>query len=145
MARKSADIVKDGEATRFTSTNQPDNPGRPKKLVSGLCAELRKEGYEEVTAPQVAEMISLMLNLEKGRIKELATDDQGPLYIQRTARRLMAASDKEVCEFIDKQIDRAHGKARQSTDMNVSGSLNVVWHEELTHADEVNEKADDSD
>lgn len=91
------------------------NPkGPPKKLVSSLIAQLKEEGYEGVTNGQISDVISLLLNLEKDRVRELAEDAKQPIYVQRTARRLYTASDKEIGDFIDKQLDRAHGKPKQA-------------------------------
>jgi len=91
------------------------NPKGPaKKLVSSLIAQLKEEGYEGVTNGQISDVISLLLNLEKDRVRELAEDAKQPIYVQRTARRLYTASDKEIGDFIDKQLDRAHGKAKQA-------------------------------
>jgi len=91
------------------------NPKGPaKKLVSSLIAQLKEEGYEGVTNGQISDVISLLLNLEKDRVRELAEDAKQPIYVQRTARRLYTASDKEIGDFIDKQLDRAHGKPKQA-------------------------------
>ena len=90
------------------------NPkGPPKKLVSSLIAQLKEEGYEGVTNGQISDVISLLLNLEKDRVKQLAEDAKQPIYVQRISRRLVTATDKEIGDFIDKQLDRAHGKPKQ--------------------------------
>ena len=91
------------------------NPkGPPKKLVSSLIAQLKEEGYEGVTNGQISDVISLLLNLEKDRVKQLAEDAKQPIYVQRISRRLVTATDKEIGDFIDKQLDRAHGKPKQA-------------------------------
>lgn len=91
------------------------NPkGPPKKLVSSLIAQLKDEGYEGVTNGQISDVISLLLNLEKDRVKQLAEDAKQPIYVQRISRRLVTATDKEIGDFIDKQLDRAHGKPKQA-------------------------------
>jgi len=102
-----------GAVNRFETGDEP-GPGRPKKLVSSLIAQLKEEGYEGVTNGQISDVISLLLNLEKDRVRELAEDAKQPIYVQRTARRLYTASDKEIGDFIDKQLDRAHGKPKQA-------------------------------
>ncbi len=90
------------------------NPnGPPKKLVSSLIAQLKEEGYEGVTNGQISDVISLLLNLEKDRVKQLAEDAKQPIYVQRISRRLVTATDKEIGDFIDRQLDRAHGKPKQ--------------------------------
>jgi len=99
---------------RFTKGEVTNPNGAPKKLVSSLIAQLKEEGYEGVTNGQISDVISLLLNLEKDRVKQLAEDAKQPIYVQRTARRLYTASDKEIGDFIDKQLDRAHGKPKQA-------------------------------
>ena len=101
-----------GVVNRF-ETGDPPGPGAPKKLVSSLIAQLKEEGYEGVTNGQISDVISLLLNLEKDRVKQLAEDAKQPIYVQRISRRLVTATDKEIGDFIDKQLDRAHGKPKQ--------------------------------
>jgi len=102
-----------GELVR-SEPGETGNPnGRPKKLVSSLIAQLKEEGYEGVTNGQISDVISLLLNLEKDRVKQLAEDAKQPIYVQRISRRLVTATDKEIGDFIDKQLDRAHGKPKQ--------------------------------
>lgn len=102
-----------GAINRF-ETGDPPGPGAPKKLVSSLIAQLKEEGYEGVTNGQISDVISLLLNLEKDRVKQLAEDAKQPIYVQRISRRLVTATDKEIGDFIDKQLDRAHGKPKQA-------------------------------
>ena len=102
-----------GSVNRFEAGDEP-GPGRPKKLVSSLIAQLKEEGYEGVTNGQISDVISLLLNLEKDRVKKLAEDSTQPIYVQRISRRLVTATDKEKGDFIDKQLDRAHGKPKQA-------------------------------
>ena len=102
-----------GKVNRFEKGETGNPNGRPKKLVSSLIAQLKEEGYEGVTNGQISDVISLLLNLEKDRVKQLAEDAKQPIYVQRISRRLVTATDKEIGDFIDKQLDRAHGKPKQ--------------------------------
>jgi len=102
-----------GKITPFEKGETGNPNGRPKKLVSSLIAQLKEEGYEGVTNGQISDIISLLLNLEKDRVKQLAEDAKQPIYVQRISRRLVTATDKEIGDFIDRQLDRAHGKPKQ--------------------------------
>jgi len=105
---------RNGGKIKQAEKGETGNPnGRPKKLVSSLIAQLKEEGYEGVTNGQISDVISLLLNLEKDRVKQLAEDAKQPIYVQRISRRLVTATDKEIGDFIDKQLDRAHGKPKQ--------------------------------
>lgn len=107
---------------RFTKGEVTNPNGAPKKLVSSLIAQLKEEGYEGVTNSQISDVISLLLNLEKDRVKQLAEDAKQPIYVQRISRRLVTATDKEIGDFIDRQLDRAHGKAKQAMDITTGGN-----------------------
>ena len=109
-----------GKLNRFEQ-GDPPGPGAPKKLVSSLIAQLKEEGYEGVTNGQISDVISLLLNLEKDRVKQLAEDAKQPIYVQRISRRLVTATDKEIGDFIDKQLDRAHGKPKTQVDVTSNG------------------------
>jgi len=111
MARTREQLAEISAGTQFSSTNQPANPGRKPLLVSGVIAELKSEGYEVVTSGQVVEVVSVLLNLEMAKVEEIAANNDMPIYVQRIARRLAKASEEEIGGFIDKQLDRAHGKA----------------------------------
>lgn len=95
--------------------------GRPKKLVSKIIDDLKEEGYEEVRPNHVADAISLLLSLDRERLKALAIDGKQPIIIQRTARRLVGASDKDWDSVLKDNLDRAHGKAKQSIDHTTQG------------------------
>ena len=111
-----------GGALVRSEPGETGNPnGRPKKLVSSLIAQLKEEGYEGVTNGQISDVISLLLNLEKDRVKQLAEDAKQPIYVQRISRRLVTATDKEIGDFIDKQLDRAHGKPKTQVDVTSNG------------------------
>ena len=110
-----------GKLNRFEKGDQL-SPGRPKKLVSSLIAQLKDEGYEGVTNGQISDVISLLLNLNKDRVKQLAEDANQPIYVQRISRRLVTATDKEIGDFIDRQLDRAHGKPKQAMDITTGGN-----------------------
>lgn len=111
---------------RFEKGEVTNPSGRPKKLVSSLISILKEEGYEGVTNSQISDVISLLLNLDKERVKQLAEDNAQPIYVQRTARRLITASDKEIGDFIDKQLDRAHGKAVQRQEVTGKDGSDLV-------------------
>ncbi len=91
------------------------NPhGAPRKLTSKIIADLKECGAEAVTPGQVSEAISVLLNLTLDELKKLADDKNAPIIVRRTARRLAAASDREWDKVIMDNLDRAHGKPKQT-------------------------------
>lgn len=147
MARNAKGQVDGSEGNTFSSTNQPENRGRKPKIFSQIAKEFKARGIEPATPEAVKEAYEYILALTLLEVLEIAGTPKDeandyPMLVRLVAQEV---TGKRKMEMLSDMLDRAHGKARQSTDMNVSGSLNVVWHEELTHADEVNEKADNSD
>lgn len=131
----------------FTPDNQPPNRGRKPKIFSQIAKEFKARGIEPATPEAVKEAYEYILALTLLEVLEIAGTPKDetnnyPMLVRLVAQEV---TGKRKREMLNDMLDRAHGKARQSTDMNVSGSLNVVWHEELTHADEVNQEADNSD
>lgn len=121
---------KDGEATQF-QPGQSGNPyGRPTKLVSQVLKDLKEAGAEAVSPGQVSDVISVLLNLPKDMITKIAADQKLPILVQRTARRFVGSSDKDWDWVLSNNLDRAHGKAVQKTD--VSGDLKINGGGEMT-------------
>lgn len=100
----------------------PLNPyGRPTKLVSQVLKDLKEAGAEAVSPGQVSDVITVLLNLPVEMVKKIAEDKKLPILIQRTARRFAGSSDKDWDWVLSNNLDRAHGKAKQSTDITSNG------------------------
>lgn len=95
----------------------PNPYGRPTKMVSQVLADLKEAGAEPVSPSQVSDVITVLLNLPKDMVSKIAQDPKLPILIQRTARRFAGCSDKDWDSIIEKNLDRAHGKARQAFDI----------------------------
>lgn len=95
----------------------PNPYGRPTKLVSQVLKDLKEAGAEAVSPGQVSDVISILLNLPKEMISKIAADQKLPILIQRTARRFVGSSDRDWDWVLSNNLDRAHGKARQSLDV----------------------------
>ncbi len=94
--------------------------GRPKKLVSHLNAELKKEGYEPVSSSQIVDAYTTLLNLPLSKIKEIAaiSNDDYPTIYKLVAKELMG---KRGAEMLEKLLDRAYGKSVQRNDVTSDG------------------------
>jgi len=102
---------KDGEATQFKKGESGNKWGRPPRLVSQILRDVKDDGMEAVTASQVSDVISVLLNYSVEQVKKIAEDKTLPILIQRTARRFAGASDKDWDAVVEKALDRAHGKS----------------------------------
>ena len=93
-----------GEINRFEK-GQSGNPwGRPKKLVSQILKDVKEDGMEAVTASQVSDVISVLLNYSVDSVKLIAADKTLPILIQRTARRFAGARKRRVCVQTDGRL-----------------------------------------
>lgn len=101
----------DGKKTRFEKGRVTNPWGRPRKLVSQILMDMKEDGVEAVTAGQVADVISVLLNYPVESVKKMAQDSKLPIIVQRTARRFAGASDKDWDTVIRENLDRAHGKS----------------------------------
>lgn len=98
------------------------NPyGRPTKLVSQVLKDLKEAGAEAVSPSQVSDVITVLLNLPVEMVRKIAEDKKLPILIQRTARRFAGSSDKDWDWILSNNLDRAHGKAKSSTDITTNG------------------------
>ncbi len=101
----------DGIETRFKKGESGNKWGRPPRLVGQILKDVKSDGMEAVTASQVSEVISVLLNYSVEQVKTIAADKTLPILIQRTARRFAGASDKDWDWVVEKALDRAHGKS----------------------------------
>lgn len=148
MARNSkGQITAEDNPKPFTSTNQPTKNGRKPRVFSQLAKEWKERGIEQATPEAVKEAFQYVLALHLLDVKDISgkvedeTNDM-PMVVRLAAKELLG---KKSLDILREMLNRAHGTPGNKTDLNVNGSLKVVWHEELTHADEVNQEADNSD
>ncbi len=137
---------------------RPENinrKGRPPKLFSDVNLSLTKKGYSPVTPSQLKEAYEMLLNLPfsellliagkkiilngdelKNNIKTpiiLSKDaDEYPYHYRQIAQALL--NNKFGFEYSQSLIDRAQGKAKQSTEF--TGDMNIKWIEEKTYKKE---------
>ena len=112
---------KDGEATQFKKGERGNKWGRPPRLVSQILRDVKDDGMEAVTASQVSDVISVLLNYSVEQVKKIAEDKTLPILIQRTARRFAGASDKDWDGVLRDNLNRAHGTPTNKTDLTTNG------------------------
>jgi len=87
------------------------NPnGRPPKLLAGIVAELKAQGYERATAATVADAFETLLNVPEDVLKTMVTDPKAPMSVCIVGKAMLTAKGWEVLQAM---LDRAHGKAKQ--------------------------------
>ena len=103
---------------------QSGNPkGKPKKIFTQLIDDIKADGGEVVQPRQIAEAYSLLFSLNEAQLWKIVLDSTKPLVIREVAKKMMT---KEWFYIMETMLDRAHGKAKQSIDSNVSGSLTLA-------------------
>lgn len=103
----------------LTNGGAMENAGRPPKLLKHLNLELKAKGYEPVKPSQITEAFETLLNLPKEEIEKLKSQPGIPYFVQIICGRLISKeSDNEALE---KLLDRAIGRPRQSIDHTSGG------------------------
>lgn len=126
--------IKHEDGTPFSTTNQPPNRGRKARVFSQLAKEWKERGIEQATPEAVKEAFQYVLALHLLDVKDISgkvedeTNDM-PMVVRLAAKELLG---KKSLEILREMLDRAHGKAKQSVDMNVQN--NTVNDGEFTPA-----------
>ena len=105
MPRKKEDIVKAGENTRFTSENQPENPGRKKKL------------------PEIDDLLAEVLG-------EDPADPERQSEAKSVLKKLIEVANKGNVQAQIAVLDRAYGKPKQAVEHSGpdKGPINIkTW------------------
>lgn len=109
---------KGGIKPRWKKGESGNPNGRPPKTLTVINAKLKAEGYEAVTPSTIWEAFSILLGLSEDKIKDVVNDAENPRIV-RLAGEIMLGGDG--WDIIEKMLDRAHGKARQSVDVTSQG------------------------
>lgn len=157
MARNRFNGNKDGSGF----DKHPENinrKGRPKKLLSHINEQLKKEGYENVSSSQLKECYELLLNLPISKIfeiagkkvilnaEELKLNPNAPILLSSNeddypySLRLVASSllSKNGFMYMQQILDRTYGYPQKSVDVQ---STELIVHEvELPKFNEENER-----
>jgi hypothetical protein len=114
--------IKHEDGKPFSKENQPANRGRPVKVFSSIARDFRERGIEKATDQVVKEAFEFLLALPVSEILELAgnpkIENDMPSLLRLMAKDMMG---KNGLAAIKEMLDRAHGKAKSSTDITTNG------------------------
>lgn len=103
---------------------QSGNPkGKPKSVFTQMLLDMKKEG-EVVTPEQIVTAYSIVFSYSEEQLKVAANNIKMPMPIRIVAKEILW---KRWFDIMETMLDRAHGKAKQSIDSKVSGSLTLAW------------------
>lgn len=102
-------------------TANPD--GRPPKLLSTIVSELRAQGYERASSANVVDAFETLLNVPEDVLAEMVKDKSKPMSLRIVGKAMLTAKGWEVLQAM---LDRAHGRAKQSTDITTGGERITV-------------------
>ncbi|MCB0771737.1 MAG: hypothetical protein KDC00_15160 [Flavobacteriales bacterium] len=105
-----------GAVNRFEKGESGNPKGRPPKLLSTIVAELRSKGYERASAYNVVEAFETLMNVPEDVLSEMVKDKSSPMSLRIVGKAMLTAKGWEVLQAM---IDRAHGRARQTIDVEV--------------------------
>ena len=114
---------KNGGTINQFEKGDTNNGGRPPKLLSTIVAELRSQGYERATAGTVADAFETLLNVPEDVLADMVKDKTKPMSLRIVGKAMLTAKGWEVLQAM---LDRAHGKAKQSTDITTGGERITV-------------------
>ena len=95
---------------------QSGNPnGRPRLTLKAVIEDLKAQGYEQATPADVSAMYSYLITLPQDKITELAKNDAQPMAVRICCKAIL---DKKGFDYIERMLDRAHGKATNKTELS---------------------------
>lgn len=94
---------------------KPGGPGRPKGVPNSKTRLLR-----------ILELVQKKRNPVTGEDEEFSIAEQMDLQLIKKALN----GDLKAYEIL---MDRLEGKAKQSTELEVSGGINITWEEKKTY------------
>ena len=86
----------------------------PAPLRELITAELKAKGYERATANQVADAFETLMNVPQDELADMVKDEKAPMSLRIVGKAMLTAKGWEVLQAM---LDRAHGKAKQKTDI----------------------------
>lgn len=106
-----------GKETQFSSTNQPDNSGRKKKIYTIL----KEKGY---SGDDIKTAFGEMAWYTLGELQEVHKDDAKPVIMRIVANQLFLALKKGDWTKIKEILEHVIGKP--TTNLNHQGDLNLT-------------------
>lgn len=102
-----------GKGNRFSSTNQPANPGRKPSLYNHIRQLIGAEAVAELSREDYYRLIGCLLERPLDELKTLATDKKTPVWVVNVVRAIVKDAQAGRMNTLDSLLDRLFGKASQ--------------------------------
>lgn len=99
---------------------------RPKKWVSFVNEELKKEGYTQVKKQDIIENYLSLINLPEEKLKIMVNDSTLPIFVRILIKNILS---KKWFDIIEIMLDRAIWKA---TSINENINIDMKPFENIT-------------
>lgn len=99
---------------------------RPKKWVSFVNEELKKEGYTQVKKQDIIENYLSLINLPEEKLKTMVNDSTLPIFVRILIKNILS---KKWFDIIEIMLDRAIWKA---TSINENINIDMKPFENIT-------------
>lgn len=105
------------KATQFSSENQPERNGRPRKYVS----DLRSQGYK---LSEVNDAIQALMSMDLEELKEVATNPKSTVLEVTIAMAIKKSIERGSLYSIETLLTRVYGKPKELTE--ATGTQKII-------------------
>lgn len=95
--------------------------GQPRKLISVVISDLKKEGIAEVSKVEIKSVYMMLLNLKILELEERVKDNNQPALVRIVGKAILSNKGFDVIERV---LDRAMGKPTQEIE-NIGNAIIV--------------------
>lgn len=96
--------------------------GRPRRLVSNIIEELKKEGVERVSQTDVKDIYLMLINLKISEIESKVKDKDQPALVRIVGKEILGGKGFDV---IEKMLDRAIGKSEENIKVGAISDVSI--------------------
>jgi len=108
-----------GKGKKFSSTNQPSNPGRKKSKLKAFVKE------SDIGAKDIAIIIKQLFDKTEDELKDMLTDKKQPFLMRMFIRSLFEDLKKGDISNLNKLMDRSLGKVTDKIEHTGDLSVNI--------------------
>lgn len=109
------------KATQFSSDNQPEKNGRPRKWVSTL----KEQGYRK---SEVTDAIEVLCSMSAEELQKVSDNEDNTILERTVAKALLNGNTKGSLYNIETLITRVHGQPKQDIEQttNIKGDVVIT-------------------